>query len=100
MSTLATQSVVQGPAASVPLGSLLEIQHLCSFPIDDKSLSIYHLSIYISISLSICILFLGCAGFVFAASSLSPLVESRGYSPVAMRRPLIAVVSLVAEHRL
>ena len=39
--------------------------------------------------------------WVFAAvHGLSLVVASRGYSLVAVCRPLISVVSLVAEHRL
>ena len=42
-----------------------------------------------------------CLHWVFvAACGLSLAVASRGYSLVAVRDPLIAVASLVAEHRL
>ena len=53
-----------------------------------------HTHIYIYISLFMAALGLGCC------SGFSPVVVSRGRSPVAVRGPLIAEASPVAEHRL
>ena len=53
-----------------------------------------HTHIYIYISLFMAALGLGCC------SGFSPVVVSRGRSPVAVQGPLIAEASPVAEHRL